>query len=63
MAKSESTVGGLRDEEDEGRDWERVSPRRVSAEDWRRFEGYISAGYPEDARAIPARDVRFNRGL
>ena len=28
MAKSEASVGGLRDEEVEGRDWERVQPRR-----------------------------------
>ena len=42
MAKSEPSVGGLRDEEVEGRDWERVRPRRVSDQDWGRFEGYIS---------------------
>src|SRR5256714_15118206 len=42
MAKSEPRVGGLHDEEVEGRDWERVSPRRISDQDWRRFEGYIS---------------------
>ena len=36
------TVGGLRDEDVEGRDWERVSPRRISDADWRRFESYIS---------------------
>jgi GTP cyclohydrolase I len=41
MAKTEPTVGGLRDEEAEGRDWERVSPRRISEQDWHRFEGYM----------------------
>jgi GTP cyclohydrolase IA len=41
MAKSERTVGGLRDEDVEGGDWERVTPRRVSDADWRRFEGYM----------------------
>ena len=36
------TVGGLRDEDVEGNDWERVQPRRISNDDWQRFEGYIS---------------------
>ena len=36
------TVGGLRDEDAEGTDWERVQPRRISDDDWQRFEGYIS---------------------
>ena len=41
MGRTEPRVGGLRDEEVEGRDWERVAPRRSSDEDWDRFEGYI----------------------
>src|ERR1700716_767294 len=41
MAKSGPSTGGLRDEEVEGPDWERVAPRRISDEDWDRFEGYI----------------------
>jgi hypothetical protein len=32
-------VGDLRDDELEGRDWERVRPRRISDADWKRFEG------------------------
>src|SRR5256712_7546269 len=36
------TVGALRDEDVEGRDWDRVSPRRISEADWQRFEGYMS---------------------
>jgi len=35
-------VGDLRDDDIEGRDWERVTPRRISEADWKRFEGYIS---------------------
>ena len=35
-------VGGLRDDDLEGRDWERVRPRRISEADWKRFEGYMS---------------------
>ncbi len=35
-------VGGLRDDDLEGRDWERVRPRRISEADWKRFEGNIS---------------------
>src|SRR5436309_15545137 len=37
----ELPVGGLRDEDAEDRDWERVRPRRVSDADWQRFEGYM----------------------
>jgi GTP cyclohydrolase IA len=35
-------VGDLRDDDLEGRDWERVLPRRMSEADWKRFEGYMS---------------------
>lgn len=37
----ESMVGDLRDEDVEGREWERVRPRNVSEADWRRYEGYM----------------------
>jgi len=37
----DTTVGALRDEEDD-HNWERVSPRRISEADWHRFEGYVS---------------------
>jgi GTP cyclohydrolase I len=37
----DTTVGALRDEEDD-RNWERVSPRRISEADWHRYEGYVS---------------------
>ncbi len=44
MANSrlDPTVGDLRDEDLEGHDWDRVSPRRISDADWLRFEGYMS---------------------
>ncbi len=44
MAEEEGSpmVGGLRDDDLEGRDWERVRPRRISEADWKRFEGNIS---------------------
>lgn len=35
------TVGTLHRDDDD-RDWERVSPRRISEADWRRYEGYVS---------------------
>src|SRR2546430_11882486 len=35
-------VGDLRDDDLEGRDWERVRPRRISDADWRCFEGAMS---------------------
>ena len=43
MAKREieRTIGGLRDEDVEGRDWERVRPRNITEADWARFEGYM----------------------
>ena len=44
MAERDSgpMVGDLRDDDLEGRDWERVRPRRISDADWKRFEGYMS---------------------
>ncbi|HXN02940.1 MAG TPA: GTP cyclohydrolase I [Candidatus Dormibacteraeota bacterium] len=41
MAKSGPSVGGLRDDDVESGDLERVSPRRISEADWLRFEGYM----------------------
>ncbi len=44
MAKPEidRTIGSLRDEDVEDRDWERVRPRNLTDADWARFEGYMS---------------------
>lgn len=44
MAEREAgpMVGGLPDDDLEGRDWERVLPRRISEADWKRYEGYMS---------------------
>ena len=44
MARREidRTIGDLRDEDVEGRDWERVRPRNITDADWTRFEGYMS---------------------
>ncbi|TMD85941.1 MAG: GTP cyclohydrolase I FolE [Chloroflexi bacterium] len=68
MAKLEPGVGGLRDEEVEGRDWERVSPRRVSDQDWGRFEGYISEilvamGMPLDTPGTQKTPERYLRAM
>jgi GTP cyclohydrolase I len=38
----DSMMGDLRDEDSEGRDWERVRPRQISDADWKRFEGYMT---------------------
>jgi GTP cyclohydrolase I len=35
-------VGNLRDEDVEGREWERVRPREISEADWKRFENYMA---------------------
>ena len=35
-------VGDLVDEDIEDRSWERVSPRKISDADWKRYEGYIA---------------------
>ena len=44
MAKREieRTIGSLRDEDVEDRDWERVRPRNITEGEWARFEGYMS---------------------
>ena len=34
-------LGDLHDEDIEGSDWARVRPRRITAADWKRFEGYM----------------------
>jgi GTP cyclohydrolase IA len=39
--KPDPTLGALRQEDLEGRDWERVRPRQLSDSDWARFEGYM----------------------
>jgi GTP cyclohydrolase IA len=39
--KPDPTLGALRAEDLEGRDWERVRPRQVSDADWARFGGYM----------------------
>jgi len=68
MAKLEPRVGGLRDEEDEGRDWERVTPRRISDQDRRRFEGYIgeilaALGMPRDTPGTIKTPERYLRAM
>ena len=68
MAKSEPHVGGLRDEEDEGRNWERVSPRRISDQDWRRFEGYMgeilgAMGLPRNTPGTLKTPERYLRAM
>ena len=37
----DSIVGDLRDEDVEGRDWERTRPRRITNADWQRYENYM----------------------
>jgi len=68
MAKAEPHVGSLRDEEDEGRNWERVSPRRISDQDWRRFEGYMAEilgamGLPRDTPGTLKTPERYLRAM
>jgi len=60
----EPTLGGLRDEDVEGRDWERVRPRGISAADWQRFEGYIgeilqALGMPLDTPGTKRTPYRY----
>src|SRR5260370_35682588 len=62
------TVGGLRDEDVEGRDWERVQRRRIADADWKRFEGYMSEilqalGMPLDTPGTSKTPQRFLRAL
>src|SRR3989475_5813744 len=58
------TVGDLRDEDVEGRDWERVRARRISEADWKRFEGYMrdileAAGMPLNAPGTVKTPMRY----
>lgn len=39
--KPDPTLGALRAEDLEGRDWERVKPRQISEQDWDRYERYM----------------------
>jgi len=62
------TVGGLRDEDVEGRDWERVQPRRISDANWKRFEGYMSEilqalGMPLNTPGTSKTPQRYLRAL
>jgi GTP cyclohydrolase I len=62
--KIDPTVGALHNEDVEDRDWERVSPRRISEADWRRFEGYIgeilhALGMPLDTPGTATTPARY----
>src|SRR2546421_11969225 len=64
----EPTIGDLRDEDVEGRDWERVRPRRISEADWQRFEGYMSEilralGMPLDTPGTEKTPHRYLRAM
>ena len=70
MAEREldSTVGALRTEDVEDRDWERVQPRRISDADWKRFEGYAAEilralGMPLDTPGTANTPARWLRAL
>ena len=61
-------VGDLRDDDLEGRDWERVRPRRISDADWRRFEGYMSEilqalGMPLNTPGTAKTPMRYLRAM
>src|SRR6202521_3786184 len=61
-------VGGLRDDDLDGRDWERVRPRRISEADWKRFEGYIgeilrALGMPLHTPGTSKTTVRYLRAM
>src|SRR5207302_4009000 len=62
------TVGGLRDDDLEGRDWERVRPRRISDADWNRFEGYMgeilqALGMPLNTPGTAKTPMRYLRAI
>src|SRR5438477_4834072 len=64
----EPTVGDLRDDDVEGRDWERVQPRRMSDADWQRFEGYMgeilhALGMPLDTPGTAKTPMRYLRAM
>ena len=61
-------VGDLRDDDIEGRDWERVTPRRISEADWKRFEGYLSEilqalGMPLNTPGTAKTPIRYLRAM
>src|SRR5207249_1286852 len=61
-------VGGLRDDDLEGRDWERVRPRRIGEADWKRFEGYMSEilqalGMPLNTPGTARTPLRYLRAM
>ena len=61
-------VGGLSDDDVEGRDWERVRPRRISEADWNRFEGYMreilqALGMPLDTPGTVKTPMRYLRAM
>jgi GTP cyclohydrolase IA len=62
------TVGDLRDEDAEGRDWERVRPRHITDADWRRYEGYMreilsALGMPLDTPGTAETPQRFLQAM
>jgi GTP cyclohydrolase I len=70
MADEESPamVGGLRDDDLEGRDWERVQPRRISEADWTRYEGYMreileALGMPLNTPGTTKTPMRYLRAM
>jgi GTP cyclohydrolase I len=63
-----SMVGDLRDDDLEGRDWERVQPRRISDAEWTRFEGYMreilqALGMPLDTPGTAKTPMRYLRAM
>jgi GTP cyclohydrolase I len=70
MAQEEqpSMVGDLRDDDLEGRDWERVQPRRIADADWTRFEAYMreilqALGMPLDTPGTAKTPMRYLRAM
>jgi len=64
----EDQVGSLRDEDADGQDWSRVRPRRISDEQWGRYEGYMgeifrSMGMRLDSPGTEKTPTRFLRAL
>lgn len=64
----DSRLGGLRDEDVEDRDWERVRPRHLTDADWSRFEGYMAEifeamGMPLDTPGTTRTPARFLRAI
>src|SRR2546428_7568558 len=61
-------VGGLRDDDLEGRDWERARPRRISDADWKRYEGYMgeilkALGMPLNTPGTTKTPMRYLRAM